>query len=68
MKPVDSSTISEIGYDPITKVLRVGFNSGGTYDYDDVEEAIWHSFITASSVGSYFHKRIRGTYSTRKIS
>lgn len=39
MIPVDSSNLSAVGHDPVSQILRISFNSGGTYDYFDVPMA-----------------------------
>lgn len=68
MISVDSSTVEEIGYDPSTKELLVNFKSGGSYKYLDVPHSTFNSLITASSVGSYLHQHIKGSYTYEKIS
>ncbi|NYI43793.1 hypothetical protein BJ993_000873 [Nocardioides aromaticivorans] len=34
--PVVSDNVAFVGYDHVTRILRVRFRSGGTYDYYDV--------------------------------
>lgn len=59
MTPVKSSNIKAIGYDPNTKTLTIEFNSGGIYDYPDIEQHEHDSLLSAESIGSHFHKHIR---------
>lgn len=65
--PVQSSNVSAIGYDPVTKTLRVTFLSGGIYDYEGVAEEIFQAFLHAESKGRYFRTNIKGHYPTYKL-
>lgn len=67
IKDVSSSQIKQIGYDDITKKLRVFFNTGGIYDYYEVPETIWESFKNADSKGIFFSTNIKGIYEFNKI-
>ena len=60
MIDVKSSNISSVGYDADEKKLRVKFKSGRTYEYDGIEESTHEDFISAKSIGGFFHKNIRG--------
>ncbi|TXG80454.1 MAG: KTSC domain-containing protein [Thermomicrobiales bacterium] len=35
--PVDSSMMYDVGYDPETMTLEIGYNSGTVYQYFDAE-------------------------------
>lgn len=62
MTPVKSSNISHVGYDPATRAMKVQFHSGAIHQYEDVPPE-HHANMTCkdcASVGSYFHKHIRG--------
>lgn len=61
-EPVLSSHISEIGYDEQTRVLRVVFNDGSMYDYDDVSKEIFTGLRQASSAGRYFKNYVKERY------
>ncbi|GAA0305537.1 KTSC domain-containing protein [Kineococcus aurantiacus] len=43
--PVTSGNVASVGYDPDTRTLRVRFRSGGTYDYADVDVALFHQML-----------------------
>lgn len=62
MTPVKSSNIEAVGYDAEKKILSVKFKSGGTFQYGDVPEGVHKAFVGADSVGSYFHRHIRGNF------
>ena len=64
---VSSSNIEAIGYDPGTQTLEIEFKSGGIYQYFNVPETEYQTFMAASSHGKYFHRHIRGTYRYVKI-
>lgn len=67
MIPVASSNIDSIGYDEDTEKLRVRFNDGGTYEYQDVPGNVFTGLRDAASVGSYFHNRIKNVYTSTKL-
>jgi hypothetical protein len=60
MIPVNSSAIHSVGYDGSN--MRVRFHSGGTYDHPGVSESVYHEFMSASSMGRYYARHIRGRY------
>lgn len=66
MQPVDSSTISAIGYDPEQNTLTVEFKSGGTYTYTNVSKSVYDELIGAKSIGTHFAKHIKGAYDFSK--
>jgi hypothetical protein len=54
--PVDSSSISSIGYDPRRHELEVEFlESGDIYRYFDVSAEESREFMTAESKGAYLN-------------
>lgn len=59
MKPVSSSNISEVGYDPDTQTLRVKFKSGGEYDYSGVSAEEHEALLSAPSIGKHFLSSIK---------
>ncbi|HEV3275971.1 MAG TPA: KTSC domain-containing protein [Terriglobia bacterium] len=61
-KEVDSSSISEIGYDVTTGTLEVAFNNGGVYRYLEVPDSLYQAFETCDSKGRFFNQNIRNVY------
>ena len=43
--PVDSETVRSIGYDACSRVLRVAFGSGGTYECDGVPLQLYEAML-----------------------
>lgn len=64
---VQSSNISEINYDAVSKLLIVHFIKGGVYSYKNVEESVFDDFVKSESVGSFFHKNIKSKYEFEKL-
>lgn len=54
MLPVVSENIDSLGYDPTSRRLRVRFNSGPTYEYEDVDPVTYCLLLNAQSVGEFF--------------
>lgn len=65
--PVESSTISHVGYDPETRVLTLVFGSGKRYDYSEVEREVFDGLLSAPSKGSYFRSEIDDCYAYRQV-
>jgi hypothetical protein len=61
---VVSSNIAKVGYDDTLYLL---FNSGVAYKYYAVPKAQYLALVKAESVGSFFHKNIRGAYHHEKL-
>ena len=59
---VESSSISEISYDPDLNRLRVQFHSGKEYCYDLVPASVHRAFVEAGSKGRFFARQIRDRY------
>ncbi len=84
MRPVSSSQVHSVGYDPDSQTLHVKFKDrtnkagdvipGSTYAYSGVPPEVHAGLLAADadekqSVGSHFGKNIRGGgYSYRKVS
>jgi hypothetical protein len=69
LKPVESSNIHSIGYDPETRTLGVRFKNKpeALYTYSDVPPAVYAALEGAESIGSAFHKLIKlGGYAFTK--
>ena len=41
MTAVRSTNVAAVGYDPVSRTMRVQFRSGGVYDYFDVDPALF---------------------------
>ncbi|HYG62703.1 MAG TPA: KTSC domain-containing protein [Thermoanaerobaculia bacterium] len=61
-KPVESSAVSSVGYDPRSEVLEVEFRSGAVYDYFEVPRGVYESLMKASSKGRFVSRRIRDRF------
>ncbi len=60
MKPVISSNIATVGYDPDKKRLCVQFQTGKVYEYTDVDSDTYVKLTTAESTGKAFNELIKG--------
>ena len=68
LKEIDSSAISELGYDENFSILVVRFkDSGDLYAYYDVSHDVYLELLSASSIGSYFYSNIRSEYTCVKL-
>lgn len=62
MKMVISSAIKAIGYDPITKRMKIRFAEGQTYDFCHVPENVHKALFGANSIGTYYNNHIKDRY------
>ena len=59
-KTLSSSRVKSAGYDPISNILEIEFQSNGTiYHYYNVPENEAKNFFSASSHGKYVEKLTR---------
>lgn len=58
----DSSNIARYRYDTKGHVLQVEFKNGGTYNYYDVQQAIFEQMKTATSKGQFLAQNVKGVY------
>ena len=62
MIAVNSSAISYIGYDKNSMKMKITFRQTKTYDYCNVSQTIFDSFLNASSKGRYYDLNIKNRY------
>jgi hypothetical protein len=62
MPALNSSAISWIDYDPISRTLSITFQSGRNYTLRGVPEYHYHGLLNAPSAGWYFSTYLRGRY------
>ena len=62
LKPVKSSGIAAVGYEPNTKTLGVKFRSGDLYHYHDVSAQAHQDLIGAKSIGQHFAAKVTNKY------
>lgn len=61
LKPVTgSANIKATGHDPKTDTLYVQFHSGKVWKYPGFKSTDHESLRAASSIGSHFHKHVKG--------
>lgn len=62
LRNVNSSNISQIGFDIKTNTLRIVFTTGAIYDFFEVDEQLFRHLLQAPSKGKFFHKYIKNRY------
>jgi hypothetical protein len=58
----NSSNIERFKYDTSSRILKVEFKNGGTYDYFDVPESVFNAMCHAPSKGQYLASNIKGMH------
>lgn len=62
MKPVFSSHIAAIGYDPDAQILFVDYQNGNHGAYGDVPADVARDVMQAPSIGSAIHRQVRNRF------
>ena len=65
--PVQSSSIKAVGFDRHHHTLVIEFLHGGTYEYAEVPEHVFHELLHAESKGRYFLEHIRDNFSYVRV-
>ncbi len=62
-----SSSIDAIAYDAKRLLLVVCFKNGGFYEYRGVHDALVADWLSATSIGSFYSREVRGQFKGRRI-
>jgi lysyl-tRNA synthetase class 2 len=62
-----SAAIASADYDAEKKILKVTFNQGSVYHYNDVPPDLYHALKQAPSLGQFFNAHIREQYGCDRI-
>lgn len=62
-----STEIEWIGYEQKNQMLQVEFIAGSVYQYQNVPEMVYKSFLDAPSHTSFFDKHIKSAFPYRKV-
>lgn len=60
--PVESTTLTGIGYDAALRILYLEFVDNSAYRYHQVPLAIYEELMSAPSKGVCFNRMIRGRF------
>lgn len=67
MQPVNSSNITELGYDEVSQIVYVRFTNGSLYIYKGVPKEEFNALMNAPSIGSYLHKNYKNVFPYERI-
>lgn len=59
---VSSSAIRAVGYDAVTRRMKIAFTEGHSYDFCGVPEYVFKGLLHAGSKGRYYNDQIRNRY------
>ena len=66
-KPISSTNIKSVGYDPNKRTLQIEFKRGTVYDYEDVPQTMFDKFMASKSKGKFFISDIRDAFKWRRL-
>jgi hypothetical protein len=64
---VDSSMIKSFGFVARDLTLEIEFKNEQIWQYYDVPESLYFEMKSASSFGTFFNERIRGTFAEFQV-
>jgi len=56
-----------MGYDEITKILEIEFQTGLVYQYAGVPLKVYRELIRSDEIGKYFTDKVRNRFRTKQI-
>ena len=59
---MQSSSLTQVAYDPCRSILQVEFRDGTTYQYANVPVETYHDLLQADSKGAYFNRCVRNIF------
>ncbi|MFT3800968.1 MAG: KTSC domain-containing protein [Burkholderiaceae bacterium] len=63
MIQVHSSAIAAVGYDAVSRRMKITFAQGNTsYDFCGVPRRVFDEFLRAASMGGYYNDHIKDRY------
>jgi KTSC domain len=62
MIPVRSTAIAAVGYDPESRLMKITFMQGHTYDFCGVPPHVYQGLMGATSMGKYYNDHIKDQY------
>jgi hypothetical protein len=62
---VTSEIIAHLKWDSST--LFITFNKGKVFKYADVPLTVYNEMVESQSVGSFFHKEVKGKYAFEEV-
>ncbi|HEU5474872.1 MAG TPA: KTSC domain-containing protein [Actinophytocola sp.] len=66
-RPVESSVVRALGYDPEERILEVEFHNDRVYRYFVVPHGVYRQLLAAPSLGRYFNENVRDRYPVREV-
>jgi hypothetical protein len=66
-QPVESQTVSSVGYDAATNTLEIEFRGGRIYQYFDVPPDVFGELLMTESKGTFFQSVIRNKFLAKRI-
>ena len=67
MTPVESSSLSAVGFDAEVNELTVSFRNGTVYRYFQVPSSVHRALLSAPSIGRTFNETVRDRYPNQRL-
>lgn len=65
--PVKSRILRTVGYDEITKILELEFQTGVIYHYLRVPHKVYADLMSSEEIGKYFTEKVRPRFQAKRV-
>jgi len=66
-RPVISSNLVSVGYEPASETLEIEFKNGRIYQYYNVPQIVYETLIIDPSPGTYFNANVRDSFACARM-
>ena len=63
---VDSAVMNEVNYNDETNEMTIEFWNGSIFVYKEVPKELYEEFIDSTSIGQFFHRKVKDKFTFRK--
>jgi hypothetical protein len=66
-QPIASTNVLSVGYDEPSQTLEVEFSNGTVYQYYNVGQSVFDSFMQAPSKGQFLNLNIKNAFAFSRV-
>ena len=63
---VKSTVMNEVNYNDETNEMTIEFWNGSIFVYKEVPKELYEEFIDSTSIGQFFHRKVKDKFTFRK--
>lgn len=66
-RPVDSNIIKSVGYDSNNMILEIEFKTDKVYQYYSVPVHVYTELMQSTSIGTYFSRNVKNSFTYKAM-